>query len=521
MNLESVDLLIDFNTRGVHLEDKTVDEIEEILIGYYEEGKSLKQLTTELDLPIQSRLLKNSFPKIKTSIKCRYDKENLYLEFPNKQVYQKSGLTEETPFCLQCGHKNLDNCECENCIYEKRREIEETYSEEIEISLKELTLLERTILATILQGMHAKNLKEPFGSFRDFSKEENLIFFDDNYAFQKLKQLSEKKIISVSPTSKIDSFKNNEKFPSVYYPMLVSWRLNLVADHVKDEETFFMFLKYPNYSIVSSKKELNEIWMEIVKQELFRFVVSEVEEYRFSVSHDTDKEKLEDYIIRLLEQYNPGQIYCLFWMGIRQADNNRTTGVWGNYRYHQIDFIMKKVEEIEIKKRRDKEIIKTYDYPKTMNSILFTKVFFQEIAMETDWFSKMVPKVEPVTLEEESKVFYDKLITRENQTFKELEAEVVYYYFTSYGVVINDGNLDWLFTDEKTINHIAQKVEFYDFEIDFENWYSYLSIPYYMNGLYSTKYVLGLIKFLISSEYEYHMPKKDIEYVNKLETKLN
>ncbi|WP_319956416.1 hypothetical protein [Gracilibacillus pellucidus] len=281
-------------------------------------------------------------------------------------------------------------------------------------------------------------------------------------------------------------------------------------------------LKHPNFSIVKSKESFYNMWADIVLQELKRIIYAEIVEFRFSFKHDTDEPKIEDHIIRLLELYSPGQIYCLFWMAIRQADNNRTSGTWGNYTYHHIDFILKKVEETESKKQKMNEPIKSFDYPRNLNTTLLTNIFFQEVARESNWFDNRIPGKELVGLHDKKIPFYDDLKDREVQTFNGLGImEINYYYFTSYGVVINDGLVDWLFADEKTLYSIAQQVGFSGTEDVSESAYLHLNVPYYIHEIYSTRYLLSLVQFLVDSEYEQYLPPKDAMYKDRLEGELH
>lgn len=179
------------------------------------------------------------------------------------------------------------------------------------------------------------------------------------------------------------------------------------------------------------------------------------------------------------------------------------------------------MDDIEQKKNKENEPIDTFNYPAELSIMLFTKVFFQGIAQESNWFYRKVPKTKQINFLEDRSQFYTELLKREKQVFEELDLEVVYYYVTSYGVVVYDGDVDWLFTDEKTLYRIAEKVGFYEFVVSQDVFYSNLQTPYYINDMYSTGYLIELTHFLVKSEYKYYLSKEGSEFKNKLEMLLN
>jgi len=508
---------LDFGTVGNYFQGKTDEEILALLTDYYEKNKTLKDIASELGENIHSSHLRKHFPKVKSNLPCKHDGTPLYIELPNKQTYQKEWLETVIPYCLDCGHQDLEACECEHCLSEQRRKIQEAYPKKEVKVVEGFTLYEKAVLATLLQGLHVKKMDQTFGSFDEFDDEDTPIFVDSDDAFQKLIHLYSNGIISVSPESKINAFVKDDTFPRTIYPQLVCWQLNVTSTVVKDREQLFKSLKYPSGSSLSEDKEVDEVWCDIIKQELYRCVCLELKKYHFSFRHDNDKEKIENQIVRLLELYNPGQIYALFWTGVGYADNSRTSGTWGNYSDDHISFVLKKVDEIEQRKNKNNETIDTFDYPKKLSMMLFTKVFFQEIAREPNWFYKRVPKTRQVSFLEDKSQFYTKLLTREKQLFTALDLDIDYYYVTSYGIVIHEGSVDWLFTDEKTLYRIAEHLGFEEHVGSQDTFYSNLQTPYCITDMYSTCYLIELMHFLMKSQYKYWLPPKDVEFKNKLE----
>lgn len=67
-------------------------------------------------------------------------------------------------------------------------------------------------------------------------------------------------------------------------------------------------MKYPSGSTLHGDKAFNELWWDIIKQELHRCGCMELNNYHFSFWHTNDREKIENQITPLLEVYNPGEI---------------------------------------------------------------------------------------------------------------------------------------------------------------------------------------------------------------------
>ncbi len=516
-----IELNLDFDTKGDYLKGKNKKDVLTILVDYYEKKKTLKDIASDIGEDIHSSHLRKHFPKVKTTLNCQYDGTPLYKKLPNKQTYQKHGVDTVIPTCLDCGHQHLETCECEHCLHDQRKKIKEAYPQKKEKLIESFTLFEKVVLATFLQGMYVNKIDYRFGPFKEHDDDYNPLFIDSTDASQKLQHLFNKGIISVSSESKVSSFVRDDTFPQRMYPNLVYWQLNVASAFVKDREELFHSLKYPSGSTLYEAKAFNELWCDIIKQELYRCVCMELKNYHFSFQHTNDREKIENQITRLLEVYNPGQIYALFWTAVRYADNSRTSGKWGNFAYNHINFILKKVDDIEQKKNKKNEPIDTFKYPGELSIMLFTKVFFQGIAHDSNWFYKKVPKTQQINFLEDKSQFYTELLNREKQLFEESDLEIVYYYVTSYGVVVHDGDVDWLFTDEKMLYQIAEKVGFYDFVVSHETFYSNLQTPYYINDMYSTGYLIELTNFLVKSEYKYYLPEKDSEFKNRLEKLLS
>lgn len=188
----------------------------------------------------------------------------------------------------------------------------------------------------------------------------------------------------------------------------------------------------------------------------------------------------------------------MLWATVRRADNSRTRGTWGNYRYHQTDFVIKLVDDlIESKSTRHTEV-EPYKYPYQVEEHLRTKIFFSQVLIKPDWFNSMVPiKKEEDALE----------IASVNSL-----ANLTYSYFTdlnkislviknansfsikSYGILITFDNEVELFTDQLTL--------FQNFKQDNADsgWYERAQSIFKISHFYSLEFLLTLQKELLVSK---------------------
>lgn len=513
---------LDFSTSGSFFNDKNEGEIKSVLVDYYENNKTLKQIAKESNKKINPAQLRKEFPKILSKNLCKHDLEKMYIELPIKQDMNNFSIKEETSKCLKCAHTSQKNCKCDNCLEEAKEKLVETYSTEEKVDITICSLSDRIILATLLQGLHANQIDSPFGSYRDFEDKGSPMFFNDTDAFKKIEILSDKGILSVSPASDLNAFVVGDNFPSTYYPLLVKWCLQVESNNVDNDRTLLDFLKYPNSSIVRQENDLDKIWKEIAVNELIRLFDFQLKEFKFAYKHNTDGDKVSNAITRWLELYSPSQVYSLFWMAVRQSDNARTTQKWGKFEYHHIDFILKKIDDIIRYKLNKGQKIDSYGYPNKVSTTLFTKVFFDQIALIPDWFSKNIPKEnQHIPKKSFNQIeFYESLLNREEQIMDCLISGINYYYITNYGIIVNDGLVDWLFADEKTLYNISKVVGESETSGENKEFYFNLDLPYYINDIYSTSYLMKLIRMLESSDCVKHIPERNIAYINYIEKEL-
>lgn len=507
--------MIDFETRGSALKSCNKEALEHILVDYYFKGKTLKKIIEDYELQENSYKVRESFPKLVNNVLCKYDRNKMSLKLPSKDGISWFPTPEDKFKCEKCGHIDEIGCMCENCKKTYRLEIEKNYVQEDKINLDTLGLEDKLLLATILQYLHVNSVDEEIGPYYNFYDRNSPDYFEKVEA---LNRLYKKGIISVSPYSDIAAFPMDENFPNTFYLGGVKWKINLEQTNIENEQ-FINLLKYPDSFIQASNEEINFVWRDIVIHELIRLFKYQVDEFRFSNVNEEEEEKLISLFIRLSKVLVPSQIYSIIWLSFRKANDRRTRNTWGNYKFHQIDFIIKIIEETAIQKSREDVPILKYEYPYQMNATLYTKIFFEQLLSEFNWFDLKIPYIYKQTSDKELENFYEKLKGREISFFDEKDIKVEYYYLTNFGVVIFDGNVEWLFSNEETLHKMSKFLKIKDNILEDNNPYCELDIPFYIKGAYSLSYLLRLIIYL-RENHNYFCPKDDRKIISSIESKL-
>ncbi|MBO0479151.1 hypothetical protein JZO72_05865 [Vagococcus fluvialis] len=385
---------------------------------------------------------------------------------------------------------------------------------------KEMTLSEKINLAALLQGFHVKNLRDDFGTYEDFNDNNSPLFLN---GYEKLADLFQSKIICVSEMNdpKVFIFEGDE-IPR-FRLTIANYFLNIKSeDNIKDED-LFNFLKYPNMSIIDSEGEMATLWNELVTDELVRLFEYQLSELRFVYKKDNDYRHLVDYFNGLYKILNPAQIYALIWMAVRQADNSRTRGTWGNFKFKHVNFILKIMEDIRIKKTNNNDMIEAFEYPYASNISLVSRVFFDQVMLCPEWFVSKVPSIEidiGMVIGSKELLFYDGLLKREKQIDNFNIWDYSYYYLTNFGIVAFDGMVTWLFSDEKTLYQLYKLYPSDRSEDSKENFYHNIDIPYYIEESYSTSFLLKLIQTFMEKDIDNHVPENDSKQIIEIEERL-
>lgn len=393
--------LVQIQEKDHPLDGVESEVLKEIIELYYTGKLSVTKIIDKFELSIDTASKFSMYlPFFYTERKCPYDDLHLIAQLPSK-----SSLKYFSPDfqCEKCSHieynKPNENCSCDNCQLEKENEkkkvssiINDIYLDS-EVEFQDIDVFDRVNIAALFQVSNLEfNCLVP-----QYKTYKGLV---NGFTKDTLRDLIDKNILKVSEQTPIEVFSNitDTKFSYTVDETLFS--LNIVSQHYSRKE-FFEKLKYLNDVEVENSREYIHLWKSYVIQELlkiFRFEMKKLGFYR--ELDDEEKEKmLCNAFDRWLKLYSPSQIYALLYKSIRDADNSRTTGTIGNYRYHEIKFIIVLVDKMIIKYEQERWEIKNYDYPNQLELDIQTQLFFMNVIKEKNWFCTIIPDLNKVTFE--------------------------------------------------------------------------------------------------------------------------
>ena len=206
-------------------------------------------------------------------------------------------------------------------------------------------------------------------------------------------------------------------------------------------------------------------------------------------------------ITRLLINWTPSQIYGFIWQAVRRADNNRTRNVWGNYKYHQVDFVIKIIDDIIINKNSLDIPTDKYKYPFQVTPFFKTKIFFNQMIVNPDWFQKAVPMNSNDNLRTIPLKAMKKTIEKQENDISKLVPIIKnakWYSISNLGIIVFDGENERLFSNEITIYSIYSSFK--------SDWLKQAENDFLFNKFYSFSFLSSLQTLLEKSD----IKRKDI-----------
>lgn len=445
-----------------HISDQDLNAIIEL---YYSKEKNVQEIVEDYRLPLQNiSSFSKHLPDYYMDKKCPYDGSYLTAPLPSKgnlSTYSPDGT------CLECNHVEYSggnylkqSCSCLNCKKEEVLEketvvkvIRDVYKDPVE--LNELSIMDRLHIAALLQllGIEYGYLIPPYRTYSDVN---------DSFSDNVLNDLLDRDILKVAEQNSLNVFSNITETSFSYARQEVYLLLN-ISHEVYDDEEIFELLKTGSGIEIEDGEELVSIWKDLVKNELYKLFKFQMKELKFTreLGNVEKEKKILNAFDRWLELYSPSQIYAILYKVIRDADNQRTSNKWGNYTYHEIDFIVKLADQMIVRYEKEEWGIKSYNYPYQLEFDIQTKLFFSKVAKEKNWFNKLVPAPEKIINEE---IEANMTIVKNYSNYaNEIEMQTmdafltstldhaVYYSLSPIGLIIHDGNIDCLFATRKSL----------------------------------------------------------------------
>ncbi|WP_369670586.1 hypothetical protein [Enterococcus lactis] len=455
--------LVQVQEKGHPFYDVESESIIEIIELYYTGKLSVTKIIDKFGLNIDKVSKFSTYlPFFYTKEKCPYDDLHLIAKLPSKSSLK---YFSPDPHCNKCGHieyyKGSKLCSCNNCQLKKENEkkristiINDIYLDS-EVEFQDIKVFDRVNIAALLQISNLEfNCLVP--QYKTYKGSIN------GFTMETLRDLIDKDILKVSEQTPIEVFSNITDTSFSYKVDETLFSLNITNECYSRKELFEK-LKYLDDIEIENSREYIHLWKSYVIQELLKIFKFEMKKLGFPKELDNEeKEKmLYNAFDGWLKLYTPSQVYALLYKSIRDADNARTTGTIGNYRYHEIRFVIVLVDKMIIKYEQEGWEIKNYDYPNQLELNIQTKLFFMNVIKEKNWFNIIIPDWNQVTFEKIS--ISHNVVTNYSEYIEKLECQKFddniditlhmarYYYLIPYGVVIYDGNVECLFATSKDL----------------------------------------------------------------------
>lgn len=494
------------------------ENMKNILNCYYTGKLSVKKIIEKFDLSIKNVSKFASYlPSYYRSEKCLYDDSQMVTQLPSKSSLQ----TPTTDLiCEKCGHteysrlKTSKKCNCDNCILKEVEEINRIKNviyriyEGSSVELSDISIYDRITLAAVLQisGAEFGYLIPPFKQYATSRT---------NVKLDMIQNLCNKRILRVSEQNPVNVFSDVSDESFSYSSQNVWLSINIDAGNIDNKKELFLELKYPEAFKNVSTKDYIDLWRKYISEELLKLFAFEMQRLRFDRELNDFKkiEKIFDAIGRWLETYTPSQIYCILYTSIRKANDARTTGNMGYYRFNEIAFIVKLADQMILKYETEGWPIQHYNFPDQLEIDMQTKIFFSKIAKTPNWFDTKIPKWDQLSFEDIDEKFgiiknyseyiQDVEINEIDTNFYTVIENAIYFHLFPYGLVIFDGNIEWLFGTTKDLYEYFQLLkesgQIKRLEEDIESTIS-SATKFYVERSYSSFAIYQAINIMVGAE---------------------
>lgn len=322
---------VDFNTVGKDLSHLSDDNILALLNEYYFTNKSVKNILNDFNLEFQANKLVQNLPLLLSNYICQFCDTRM-LQKPISRTTLKT--QDMVAFCNNCGHKNVIDCNCEECLNIeenklsiKREMIIEEYSIDKNDYIEFTTLsfedfLDLSVLLSSLLSVDNSYLH----STENLS--EILSYSSNNVEF--LKNMYEKKLISPHVNSPLSAFVDNDNFPNTFYVTLVNWCIRIKHTDLSYLDLLQFITKPPEEYLLDHIEEVLEIWKEIAFEESLIYLKNRLSALRIEFNPG---EKTSFIIRELLTHFSTGQVYAAIYSSVARA---HTYGTEHNYNKNRI-----------------------------------------------------------------------------------------------------------------------------------------------------------------------------------------
>lgn len=383
----------------------TEEEIKELIKRYYN-GEKNYILIDEYNIDIRSALLVKTFP-----LKTHFDKlcpfcnnnNNMFSYRKSKSSYSKKTIL----FCKECKHElNSLYCPCEICkdnrfekerLAKKKKQVLENRQREIIlekyrrdkeyfIDISELDIQMKIYLSSLLRAFLSEDLQD-IKPFSTASLKLTPITPDDRYEMKIISFLKENKLIIYSPNTSLDSVIIENDTITEYYPLNVTYRINISKDEVDIEPESLLYFKDEDMEKMD-KEVLLTLWLEIGLYECLEYLYVQLDECKLLSKYIGEKTFL--VIKEALNHFAISQVFKFIYKAVK--DSNDYSKKKRLTRKHAVNLVagnISRTMEKAIAENWDiKKYGRDYNYPQSIVS----EVFFDRVLKIGDRGFKSIAK---------------------------------------------------------------------------------------------------------------------------------
>lgn len=504
--------MIDYDTSGESFYGISVEELEQALFDYFFENLKVRDIKERFKIFQNVGAIRRDFPKMRKEEICKCGKGHICANLPSKVfIYEFLDLNEyfrSKGKCSSCGEKMAKE-DLEKEIRDLEKE-SKAYQIEIDkyclskfdsagpIDLNTLTLNELIMFSIVLNDFKVNDVTNSFGRFFVSDERKKYTSFEWNL----IMELYVKGIIYVSNETDHSAIQlENGAMESIAFPF-VKWRLNPFLSSEEIQAIKDIHLK--SSSISSSEKI--DTWIKIIQEELLKIINIQFKEY----SIEKEKHSIYQVIDSWLTILPPSKIYSIMWWCVKQTKELNVNGREESEYIFSLNYFISSVTNEIVRRKTRKIAIPDYKYPYKVQPSRFTEYFFNNVVPLNDWFKY---KPSEYTLNTASKndstrridnspmlpilnSMLDMDVVKEDflpSNFKSFDS----LYYTPYGIVVTENNLDYLYTDKETfIRYVSNKTNTHIKSFnDALKKIKYIPNAFNIKGVYSIGYIMALIQY--------------------------
>ena len=303
----------------------SAEQITDLLRNYDDPSNPLKDIISKFSIQTTPSALNGLLPpRIHEDSLCPYC-EDVALQ---SRRPSRSGYTSPLKSCPNCGHRDADYCNCQNCretAAKERQWVEEIKRDVIREdyglrhwngNVERLTLRDAVYISALVR----QSLSEDLLTVGPYAPGPPKLAPTDDHMREITSHLQGKALLAVDPESPIDAFVFDEGLTEAhsYYPAKVDW-LFLPGLDPAEKRQFIRDLTaaYDGDWPDAWQSDMPGLWRDIIKAEAFEYFFHMLNQRNYQL--EKIGEKTHAVFDFLIERFPLSKIYNLMWQAVRDV----------------------------------------------------------------------------------------------------------------------------------------------------------------------------------------------------------